>query len=267
MPRQARADRGCSGARRPSRAHAHARRPRPGRISMSTSTTTARPPYDPELEPALAASPLPQTVTLDMVGALRGAAFGPSVDDLLAGRPLDRQDVTFAGPDGDLTATVIRPRGTTGARPGIYFLHGGGMIIGDRFTGIDELLAWAEEHGAVAVTLEYPLAPEHPDPAPSRPPTPGCCGPSSTRPSWASTRTGCCSRQLGRCRHRGRRGAAGPRPRWSPGARPAAGQPHARRPRGQRLQPPVLAHRVLEPRRATTPAGTPCSATVAGRSR
>jgi hypothetical protein len=63
---------------------------------MSTSTSSARPPYDPELAPALAASPLPQTVTLDMVGALRGASFGPTVDDLLAGRPLDREDRTFA---------------------------------------------------------------------------------------------------------------------------------------------------------------------------
>jgi len=133
---------------------------------MSTSTSLARPPYDPELAPALAASPLPQTVTPDMIGTLRGASFGPTVDDLLAGRPIDREDRTFAGPEGQLTATVLRPRGASNARPGIFFLHGGGMIIGDRFTGIDELVDWSEEHGAVAVTLDYPLAPEHPDPGP-----------------------------------------------------------------------------------------------------
>jgi len=40
------------------------------------------------------------------------------------------------------------------------------MIIGDRFTGIEGVLDWAEEFGAVCVSLEYRLAPEHPDPAP-----------------------------------------------------------------------------------------------------
>jgi acetyl esterase/lipase len=134
-----------------------------------TSTTVAeqvRPPYDPELEVALNALPLPPKVTLEMVDALRANPFGPPIDDLLAGRAITREDHTFAGPDGDITATVFRPHGATGARPGIYFLHGGGMIIGDRFTGVDELLSWTEEHGVVSVSVDYPLAPEHPDPAP-----------------------------------------------------------------------------------------------------
>lgn len=139
---------------------------------MTNSHTTVagpslrRPPYDPELAPALDASPLPQTVTLDMVAGLRANPFSPPVDDLLASRAIDREDHILAGPDGDLHITVFRPRSASGPRPGILFLHGGGMIIGDRFTGIEELLNWTEWHGAVSVTVEYPLAPEHPDPAP-----------------------------------------------------------------------------------------------------
>jgi acetyl esterase/lipase len=101
-----------------------------------------------------------------MVEGLRANPFSPPIDDLLASRAIDREDETIAGPDGDLTVTVFRPRGPSGLRPGILFLHGGGMIIGDRFTGVEELLDWTERHGAVSVTVDYPLAPEHPDPAP-----------------------------------------------------------------------------------------------------
>jgi len=134
---------------------------------MSQVTTTgARPPYDRELAPALAASPLPQTVTVDMLATLRANPFTTPVDTLLAGRAIDRTDHSIAGPHGEISTTVFRPRETPGDRPGILFLHGGGMIIGDRFTGIDELIDWTEEHGAVSMTVEYPLAPENPDPAP-----------------------------------------------------------------------------------------------------
>ena len=101
-----------------------------------------------------------------MVAELRANPFSPPVDDLLASRAVDREDRTIPGPDGELSATVFRPRASSGLRPGILFLHGGGMIIGDRFTGIEELLDWTEVHGAVSVTVDYPLAPEHPDPAP-----------------------------------------------------------------------------------------------------
>ncbi|MFH9740077.1 alpha/beta hydrolase fold domain-containing protein [Streptomyces roseolus] len=40
------------------------------------------------------------------------------------------------------------------------------MIIGDRFTGMANVLDWALEHDAVVVSLDYRLAPEHPAPAP-----------------------------------------------------------------------------------------------------
>ncbi|MFI6486223.1 alpha/beta hydrolase [Streptomyces sp. NPDC050564] len=126
----------------------------------------ARPPYDPELGAMLAASPLPTTITAELIGPLRAASFTAPIEEVLSTRAIDREDVVLPGPGGDLTASVFRPRGRTAPGPGIYFLHGGGMIIGDRFTGIANILDWAEELGAVVVSLEYRLAPEHPDPAP-----------------------------------------------------------------------------------------------------
>jgi acetyl esterase/lipase len=40
------------------------------------------------------------------------------------------------------------------------------MISGNRRSSTDSLLDLAEPHGAVVVSVEYRLAPEHPDPGP-----------------------------------------------------------------------------------------------------
>ena len=49
---------------------------------------------------------------------------------------------------------------------GLYHIHGGGMVVGDRFTGIGTVLDWVDTMDSVVVSVEYRLAPEHPDPAP-----------------------------------------------------------------------------------------------------
>ena len=77
------------------------------------------------------------------------------------------EDVAIPGPDGDteLVVRVYRPPGT-GAVPALYWMHGGGMTIGT-IDMDDALLASAVERlGLAAVSVEYRLAPEHPDPAP-----------------------------------------------------------------------------------------------------
>ncbi|MFE6360274.1 alpha/beta hydrolase [Streptomyces sp. NPDC057806] len=131
-----------------------------------TSHALARPPYDPELGELLANSPLPAVITAEMIEPLRAAPFTAPIEEVLATRALDHRVVTVPGPDGELTASVFTPRDKAATAPGIYFLHGGGMIVGDRFTGIANILDWALEHGAVVVSLDYRLAPEHPAPAP-----------------------------------------------------------------------------------------------------
>jgi len=84
---------------------------------------------------------------------------------------------------------VFARDGHTGKEPGIVRFHGGGMVMGSRFAGINQTLAWVERFDAVCVTVDYRLAPEHPTRAPSRTATPRWSGPSSTRPSSGSTRT------------------------------------------------------------------------------
>lgn len=43
----------------------------------------------------------------------------------------------------------------------VIFLHGGGLIAGDRFDGVDVVARHAAELGLEIWTVEYPLAPEH----------------------------------------------------------------------------------------------------------
>lgn len=50
--------------------------------------------------------------------------------------------------------------------PILYHSHGGGMVVGDRWSGITAFLDWIDLYGAVIVTVEYRLAPEYPDPFP-----------------------------------------------------------------------------------------------------
>ncbi|MFG1943980.1 alpha/beta hydrolase [Nonomuraea sp. NPDC048826] len=79
-----------------------------------------------------------------------------------------KEDRTIPGPDGepDLTIRVYRPVDAAGQLPGVYYIHGGGMILGD-IAGEDATATMiCDRVGAVVVSVEYRLAPEHPHPAP-----------------------------------------------------------------------------------------------------
>jgi acetyl esterase/lipase len=79
-----------------------------------------------------------------------------------------KEDRTVPGPVGepDIAVRIYRPNGTSGPMPGIYYIHGGGMVLGD-IAGEDASAArLSEEVGAVVVSVEYRLAPEHPHPSP-----------------------------------------------------------------------------------------------------
>lgn len=46
------------------------------------------------------------------------------------------------------------------AAPCVYWMHGGGMVMGDRFSQLDIPLEWLDRFGAVVVSVDYRLAPE-----------------------------------------------------------------------------------------------------------
>lgn len=77
------------------------------------------------------------------------------------------EDLTFDGPNGPIDVTVLKPAKLSGNSPLYIAIHGGGMVLGDRWTalgGYDEF-SWINEHNMIIVTPEYRLAPEHPAPA------------------------------------------------------------------------------------------------------
>ena len=135
--------------------------------------TPRRPPFDPELVPVLDAmrANMPP-FTLDTLSDVRRQMLesppGMEAPDLTAAGAVHVEERTVPGPEGapDITLLVLRPAVGEGPWPAIYHTHGGGMVLGDRRTGVEMFLPYIVEIGAVVVSVEYRLAPEHPDPAP-----------------------------------------------------------------------------------------------------
>jgi acetyl esterase/lipase len=77
------------------------------------------------------------------------------------------QDRVIPGPDGepDISVRIYRPAAARGTLPGIYYIHGGGMILGNVAGEDAAATSICDRVGAVVVSVEYRLAPEDPHPA------------------------------------------------------------------------------------------------------
>ncbi|MFE2217020.1 alpha/beta hydrolase [Streptomyces canus] len=65
-----------------------------------------------------------------------------------------------------MTLLILSPVEDRGPKGGILSLNGGGMIMGGRRDHVSHLLPHVIDGSAVVVSVEYRLAPDHPDPAP-----------------------------------------------------------------------------------------------------
>ncbi|MET7334164.1 alpha/beta hydrolase [Nonomuraea sp. NPDC005650] len=130
------------------------------------------PNLDPEIRAFLERTPLPAFDTANLTPEeLPG--HRAQINAFLAAAPSADTDVVIEdrhvpGPDGapDVRVRIYRPAAGGVGRPGLYWIHGGGMIIGT--PEIDEamMIGYVEELGCVAVSVDYRLAPENPHPAP-----------------------------------------------------------------------------------------------------
>ncbi|MGZ4683625.1 MAG: alpha/beta hydrolase [Acidimicrobiales bacterium] len=73
------------------------------------------------------------------------------------------EDRTIPGPAGDIPVRLYRPAQPTGAI--LIWYHGGGWVIGDLETADPTARKLANRTGALVVSVDYRLAPEHPYPA------------------------------------------------------------------------------------------------------
>jgi len=129
------------------------------------------PPFDPELAACLESlgdAAVPGFSLADLDAARRGAGVGAELTDLTLGGAFEVTECAVPGPPDapGISLVVCRPVSATAALPVLYHVHGGGMMAGTGRAGMDVPLDWARELGAVVVSVEYRLAPEHPHPAP-----------------------------------------------------------------------------------------------------
>ncbi|MFJ8745164.1 alpha/beta hydrolase [Embleya sp. NPDC127516] len=132
------------------------------------STTRVAPPFDPELSAALAAfgDEDREPLTPENLAARqeRDAATRPkpTARDLRADGRFEVDELRVPGASGgrDVTLVSARPAGIEGPLPLLYYMHGGGMIMGNAWSVLPQLLGeWALPLGLAVVSVEYPLAP------------------------------------------------------------------------------------------------------------
>jgi acetyl esterase/lipase len=89
----------------------------------------------------------------------QNAVFSP-----VAAPDVERTELT-TGPYGGVDMTVLRHRDAVGNLPVLFWMHGGGMVIGNRFMDDFRLCEWCRSLSCVCISVEYRLAPEAPYPA------------------------------------------------------------------------------------------------------
>ncbi len=115
---------------------------------------------DPEIREAV--RDLPDFVfSAETVPMMRqNAVFAP-----VTAPDIERTELTTE-PDGGVSMAVLRPRAAVGILPVLFWMHGGGMVIGNRYMDDSRLGEWCRSLSCVCVSVEYRLAPEAPYPLP-----------------------------------------------------------------------------------------------------
>ncbi|MDE0749404.1 MAG: alpha/beta hydrolase [Acidimicrobiales bacterium] len=121
-------------------------------------------PIDPMLLAVLEAFPMQfddlGSMTAQEVRALFEQGNPPPGEDVAS-----VEDLEVPGPDGPLPVRVYRPDGAAVPAPVVVFFHGGGWVLGSIATHDATCRGLANRTGAVYVSVDYRLAPEHPYPA------------------------------------------------------------------------------------------------------
>ncbi|MEU9621954.1 alpha/beta hydrolase [Streptomyces sp. NPDC048155] len=145
--------------------------PDPGPASAARDA----PAFDPELGAALAAlgDEAREPFTPENLAARQerdaAARPRPTVRDLRADGRFEVDELRVPGAPGgqDVTLVSARPAGIAGPLPLLYYMHGGGMIMGNAWSVLPQLLReWALVLELAVISVEYRLAPRAQYPGP-----------------------------------------------------------------------------------------------------
>jgi acetyl esterase/lipase len=126
---------------------------------------------DPELRVAVEQLPKDRPLDLGNMPAAR-AKMKKMVTAMLANLPavegVNSKDDFAPGSEGDpaVRIRVYRPNDQPRRLPALYWIHGGGYVMGDLEQDDRLMMQLVKRIGCVAVSVDYRLAPEHPFPAP-----------------------------------------------------------------------------------------------------
>jgi acetyl esterase/lipase len=111
---------------------------------------------DPAIAEIAAAFPDLGALSVEMLPAFRsGVGAAPAV----LSEQVRRTDHPVPGTEG-VTVRVHQPVAAGGARPCVYWMHGGGYVLGSNAMDDARFDRWCNELGIVGVSVEYRLAPD-----------------------------------------------------------------------------------------------------------
>jgi acetyl esterase/lipase len=122
---------------------------------------------DPEIAEVLAQSPLDLSILSDeALPAIREGMLSMPAPELSDGVERQDHEVPASGGEPALALRVHRPRGRSEALPCLYWMHGGGLVLGSYAMEDARFDRWCQLFGIAGVAIEYRLAPETPYPGP-----------------------------------------------------------------------------------------------------
>ncbi|KAF4624165.1 hypothetical protein G7Y89_g14008 [Cudoniella acicularis] len=132
-------------------------------------SSSLKPAFDPDLQQGFDNNPLKfPPLTKEILPNLRKAlqSLSSTKEDAMRTDPdLTIEEFSTPGPTGQpLHLAIIRSsKSSGGPRPAIYFIHGGGMIMGNRYGFPNH--DWVKQLDVTVISVEYRLAPENVQPA------------------------------------------------------------------------------------------------------
>ncbi|MEZ5232740.1 MAG: alpha/beta hydrolase fold domain-containing protein [Acidimicrobiales bacterium] len=128
---------------------------------------SSEPFYDPEIRAALERGPRMGTVSARVLDKIRADRLLENAQVPLSDN-VTRTDIMVPGPDGapEVRLRVHRRKGLEGDAPCLFWIHGGGYVLGAPEQDDLRFDRWCQRFDVVGVAVQYRLAPEHPYPAP-----------------------------------------------------------------------------------------------------